>query len=49
MTVQKSFKRIVRARMGKTGESYTTARSRLLAADPAQKATEGPALSSPTP
>ena len=45
MTVQKSFKRIVRARMAKTGESYTTARSRLLAANPGQKATEGPALS----
>jgi hypothetical protein len=45
MTVQKSFKHIVRARMEKTGESYTTARSRLLAAHPGQKATEGPALS----
>ena len=31
MTVQKSFKRLVRARMTKTGESYTTARARLLA------------------
>ena len=44
MTRQKSFKRLVRARMAKTGESYTAARSRLLAADE-QKATEGPALS----
>ena len=36
MTEQKSFKRLVRARMEKTGESYTTARTRLLrAADPA--------------
>ena len=32
MTVQKSFKRLVRARMAKTGESYTTARAQLLAA-----------------
>jgi hypothetical protein len=31
MTVHKSFKRLVRARMAKTSESYTTARSRLLA------------------
>ncbi len=31
MTVQKSFKRLVRARMAKTGESYTAARARLLA------------------
>lgn len=29
MTVQKSFKRLVRARMAKTGESYTAARARL--------------------
>jgi hypothetical protein len=43
MTRQKSFKRLVRARMGKTGESYTGARAALLAAtDP--KASEGPAL-----
>jgi Domain of unknown function (DUF4287) len=32
MTRQKSFKRLVRARMGKTGESYTAARAVLLAA-----------------
>jgi hypothetical protein len=32
MTTQKSFKRLVRARMDKTGESYTTARTMLLAA-----------------
>ncbi len=30
MTVNKDFKRLVRARMLKTGETYTTARSRLL-------------------
>ena len=35
MTEHKSFKRLVRARMEKTGESYTSARARLLrAADP---------------
>ena len=33
MTVQKSFKRLVRARMARTGESYTAARAQLLAAD----------------
>jgi hypothetical protein len=33
VTVQKSFKRLVRARMEKTGESYTAARAMLLAAD----------------
>jgi hypothetical protein len=31
MTVQRSFKRFVRARMAKTGESYTAARAQLLA------------------
>lgn len=30
MTEHKSFKRLVRARMGKTGESYTAARANLL-------------------
>ena len=33
MTMQKSFKRLVRTRMEKTGESYTAARTMLLAAD----------------
>ena len=33
MTRQRSFKRLVRARMEKTGESYTAARAALLAAD----------------
>jgi uncharacterized protein YndB with AHSA1/START domain len=43
MTMQKSFKRLVRARMEKTGESYAAARASLLAgATP--KANEGPAL-----
>jgi Domain of unknown function (DUF4287) len=36
MTRQKSFKRLVRMRMEKTGESYTAARATLLAADDAQ-------------
>lgn len=35
MTTQKSFKRRVRARMAKTGESYTTARRHLLPDEPA--------------
>src|SRR5690349_25102501 len=34
MTRQADFKRRVRARMAKTGESYATARSRLLTEDP---------------
>lgn len=34
MTRQRSFKRLVRARMVKTGESYTAARAMLLAATP---------------
>jgi uncharacterized protein YndB with AHSA1/START domain len=33
MTAQKSFKRLVRSRMEKTGESYTAARAKLLAGD----------------
>jgi hypothetical protein len=37
MTTQRSFKRLVRARMEKTGESYTTARARLLAGDEPQR------------
>jgi uncharacterized protein YndB with AHSA1/START domain len=47
MTRQKSFKRLVRARMEKTGESYTTARAMLLgdAAQDQQAATEAPVLS----
>jgi Domain of unknown function (DUF4287) len=43
MTRQKSFKRLVRARMEKTGESYTAARATLLAAADA-KASDAPAL-----
>ncbi len=43
MTRQRSFKRLVRGRMEKTGESYTAARAVLLAAD-AAAAPEGPPL-----
>jgi hypothetical protein len=43
MTRQKSFKRLVRSRMEKTGESYAAARAALLTAEE-PKATEGPAL-----
>ena len=44
MTTQKSFKRLVRARMEKTGESYTAARAQLLSAnggDPSAEAGGG--------
>jgi hypothetical protein len=37
MTAHKSFKRLVRSRMEKTGESYTAARARLLAGDEPQR------------
>jgi hypothetical protein len=43
MTRQRSFKRLVRGRMEKTGESYTAARASLLAAEE-PKASQGPAL-----
>jgi Domain of unknown function (DUF4287) len=43
MTEQKSFKRLVRTRMEKTGESYTAARAALLAAEEPQAA-GGPVL-----
>jgi hypothetical protein len=43
MTEHKSFKRLVRARMQKTGESYTAARANLLRAAPRERA-DGPAL-----
>lgn len=45
MTKQSSFKRYVRARMQKTGESYTTARAAMLAGKEAnQPATAGPVM-----
>jgi hypothetical protein len=40
MTTQKSFKRLVRTRMEKTGESYTAARAMLLDATEPQRAEE---------
>jgi hypothetical protein len=43
MTTQKSFKRLVRTRMAKTGESYTAARRSLLAAEE-PKVTDAPTL-----
>jgi hypothetical protein len=44
MTRHKSFKRLVRSRMEKTGESYTAARASLLAAREEPQASEEPAL-----
>ena len=42
MTRQKSFKRLVRSRMEKTGESYTAARAAMLAANGSEPATGEP-------
>ena len=42
MTKQAGFKRRVRARMAKTGESYATARSRLLAGHPGPRPDDSP-------
>jgi hypothetical protein len=36
MTTQKDFKRLVRARMSKTGEAYTTARAQILKKQPSR-------------
>jgi hypothetical protein len=44
MTREKSFKRLVRARMEKTGERYAAARAALLAATESPKSTEQPVL-----
>jgi uncharacterized protein YndB with AHSA1/START domain len=44
MTRQRSFKQLVRARMEKTGESYTAARAMLLAAEVPPAAPQAPAL-----
>jgi hypothetical protein len=44
MTRQRSFKRLVRSRMEKTGESYTAARAVLLAADEVPTGAEKPWL-----
>lgn len=48
MTTQKSFKRLVRARMEKTGQSYTTARAALLNVEqPPQPARSAQAVEAP--
>lgn len=47
MTVQRSFKRLVRARMAKTGESYTAARAQLLAGVGERSTDEVPWLACP--
>ena len=44
MTRQRSFKRLVRSRMGKTGESYTAARAVLLAGEEPDAAAAEPEL-----
>jgi uncharacterized protein YndB with AHSA1/START domain len=44
VTTQKSFKRLVRARMEKTGESYTAARAVLLRAEEPEPALQAPVL-----
>lgn len=44
MTRQKSFKRLVRSRAEKTGESYTAARAALLGGDEQPKGSEKPPL-----
>jgi uncharacterized protein YndB with AHSA1/START domain len=46
MTRQKSFKRLVRSRMERTGESYTAARAVLLAAEPADVSERPPLATS---
>lgn len=43
MTIQKDFKRLVRARMARTGESYTAARSHYLKSNGADRRTGGQA------
>lgn len=48
MTTQKDFKRLVRARMAKTGESYTAARSHYLRTKMADRRSGGQADSSAT-
>jgi len=47
MTTNKDFKRLVRGRMLKTGESYTAARSNLIQSSRADRRTGGPTVGSP--
>ncbi len=50
MPVQKDFKRLIRARMQKTGEAYTAARRQLLSRKPTPSpVTAPPAAASPAP
>lgn len=49
MTAQKDFKRVVRARMHKTGESYTAARARLLTKPLARSSTPAAPPAPPAP
>lgn len=49
MPTNKDFKKLVRARMSKTGEAYTTARAHLLRAPAAATATAAPLLPAPEP
>jgi hypothetical protein len=49
MPIQKDFKRLVRARMKKTGESYTSARARLLERRPKASRPESPPSPPPSP
>ena len=46
MTRHKSFKRLVRTRMDKTGESYTAARAMVLAAEPSTDTPKPPLVTS---
>jgi hypothetical protein len=47
MTINKDFKRLVRGRMLKTGESYTAARSSLIKTSRADRRTGGPQVRAP--
>ncbi|MGH7534797.1 MAG: hypothetical protein ACREMG_04360, partial [Gemmatimonadales bacterium] len=47
MTTNKDFKRLVRGRMLKTGESYAAARSNLLKTSRADRRTGGPTVRAP--
>jgi hypothetical protein len=49
MTQNKDFKRLVRARMKKTGESYTSARAQITSKSTSRKRTAAPAVSSAAP
>jgi ribosomal-protein-alanine N-acetyltransferase len=48
MTADKDFKRLIRARARRTGESYAAARQRLLASTPGPARRRGPSREDPT-